>query len=71
MKNAKLSKYKTIQAACCIQGKRVLFASLPDSLINTDYELTYVFSYDAALAMQRLGGGTTMTGKWFLFATTA
>lgn len=47
MKNAKLSKYKTIQAACCIQGKRVLFASLPDSLINTDYELTYVFSYVA------------------------
>jgi hypothetical protein len=47
MKNTKLTKYKTLQAACCIKDKRFLFASLSDSLINTDYELSYIFSYDA------------------------
>jgi hypothetical protein len=46
MKAKKLSKDKTVQYACCLKDGQFLFASFPDSLLNTDYQISYVFRYD-------------------------
>jgi hypothetical protein len=46
MKSKNLSKFKTVQTACTLGKGQFLFASSSDALLNTDYELTYVFRYD-------------------------